>query len=46
MDQVEFADVIVLNKLDLVDTATAERLAATVARLNPPARIVPVRSGS
>ncbi|MBE4735265.1 GTP-binding protein [Streptomyces caniscabiei] len=45
MDQVEFADVIVLNKLDLVDTATAERLAATLARLNPAARIVPVSHG-
>ncbi|QFQ99166.1 GTP-binding protein [Streptomyces phaeolivaceus] len=45
MDQVEFADVIVLNKLDLVDTATAERLAAALARLNPAARIVPVSHG-
>ncbi|MEE1763748.1 GTP-binding protein [Streptomyces sp. SP18BB07] len=45
MDQVEFADVIVLNKLDLVDTATAERLAATLARLNPAARVVPVSHG-
>ncbi|MCC9707235.1 GTP-binding protein [Streptomyces sp. MNU76] len=45
MDQVEFADVIVLNKTDLVDTATAERLAATLARLNPAARIVPVSHG-
>ncbi|MDX3522568.1 GTP-binding protein [Streptomyces scabiei] len=45
MDQVEFADVIVLNKLDLVDAATAERLAATLARLNPAARIVPVSHG-
>ncbi|UUU32108.1 GTP-binding protein [Streptomyces sp. CA-210063] len=45
MDQVEFADVIVLNKLDLVDAPTAERLAATLARLNPAARIVPVSHG-
>ncbi|GAQ67707.1 GTP-binding protein [Streptomyces scabiei] len=45
MDQVEFADVIVLNKLDLVDAASAERLAATLARLNPAARIVPVSHG-
>ncbi|WP_215448210.1 GTP-binding protein [Streptomyces sp. ATCC 21386] len=45
MDQVEFADVIVLNKTDLVDAATAERLAATLARLNPAARIVPVSHG-
>ncbi|MBZ3906901.1 MULTISPECIES: GTP-binding protein [Streptomyces] len=45
MDQVEFADVIVLNKLDLVDTAAAGRLAAALARLNPAARIVPVSHG-
>ncbi|MER6162623.1 GTP-binding protein [Streptomyces sp. NPDC001868] len=45
MDQVEFADVIVLNKLDLVDAASAERLAAALARLNPAARIVPVSHG-
>ncbi|MFD7408446.1 GTP-binding protein [Streptomyces sp. NPDC059866] len=45
MDQVEFADVLVLNKLDLVDTATAERLRATLARLNPAARVVPATHG-
>ncbi|MGP3988399.1 GTP-binding protein [Streptomyces sp. 3N207] len=44
-DQVEFADVIVLNKLDLVDAAAAERLRAALARLNPAARIVPSRHG-
>ncbi|MEV6591275.1 GTP-binding protein [Streptomyces acidicola] len=45
MDQIEFADVIVLNKLDLVDDATAERLRATLIRLNPAARIVPAVHG-
>ncbi|WP_055541036.1 GTP-binding protein, partial [Streptomyces neyagawaensis] len=45
IDQVEFADVIVLNKLDLVDTATADRLAGTLTRLNPAARVVPARYG-
>ncbi|MFF7551517.1 GTP-binding protein [Streptomyces olivaceus] len=40
MDQIEFADVIVLNKLDLVDAASAERLRSTLARLNPAARVV------
>ncbi|QNP76066.1 GTP-binding protein [Streptomyces roseirectus] len=40
IDQVEFADVIVLNKLDLVDAPTAARLRATLTRLNPDARVV------
>jgi G3E family GTPase len=46
MDQVEFADVIVLNKLDLVDTEQRARLEATLSRLNPAARLVPVRHGA
>ncbi|MER8029935.1 GTP-binding protein [Streptomyces bauhiniae] len=45
MDQVEFADVIVLNKLDLVTAADAERLRATLCRLNPQAGIVPAVHG-
>jgi G3E family GTPase len=40
MDQIEFADVIVLNKLDLVDPASADHLRATLTRLNPDARVV------
>jgi G3E family GTPase len=40
IDQVEFADVIVLNKLDLVDGTSAERLRGVLARLNPGARLV------
>ncbi|MGW1161998.1 GTP-binding protein [Streptomyces sp. NPDC002519] len=38
IDQVEFADVIVLNKLDLVDAASAARLRGILSRLNPGAR--------
>jgi G3E family GTPase len=45
MDQIEFADVIVLNKLDLVDDQDASRLQATLTRLNPAARIVSARHG-
>ncbi|MFD3573288.1 GTP-binding protein [Streptomyces sp. NPDC058644] len=45
MDQIEFADVIVLNKLDLVDAQSAERLIATLSRLNPLARIVTATHG-
>ncbi|MDT3396572.1 GTP-binding protein [Streptomyces sp. B1866] len=45
IDQVEFADVLVLNKLDLVGEQEAARLAAALARLNPAARVVPVRHG-
>ncbi|MFF6776713.1 GTP-binding protein [Streptomyces sp. NPDC012637] len=45
MDQVEFADVLVLNKLDLVDPDAARRLRATLSRLNPEARVVPAVRG-
>ncbi|MFF3490559.1 GTP-binding protein [Streptomyces sp. NPDC002795] len=45
MDQIEFADVIVVNKLDLVDHAAADRLRAVLARLNPVARVVPAVHG-
>ncbi|GAB2761405.1 GTP-binding protein [Streptomyces bullii] len=45
VDQVEFADVLVLNKLDLVDGESAARLRAALTRLNPAARIVPAVHG-
>ncbi len=40
VDQVEFADVIVVNKTDLVSAATAGAVTATLRRLNPRAEIV------
>ncbi|MET9319362.1 GTP-binding protein [Streptomyces sp. NPDC003038] len=45
MDQIEFADVIVLNKTDLVAPDEVARLRATLTRLNPEARIVPAVRG-
>ncbi|MEV0637340.1 GTP-binding protein [Streptomyces sp. NPDC050619] len=49
VDQIEFADVLVLNKLDLIDDTDEEataRLRATLGRLNPVARIVPAVHGT
>ncbi|POX42099.1 GTP-binding protein [Streptomyces sp. Ru73] len=40
VDQVEFADVILLNKTDLVSAGAADRLVATLRRLNPKARVL------
>ncbi|MEM9652674.1 MAG: GTP-binding protein [Actinomycetota bacterium] len=40
VDQVEFADVLVVSKPDLVDTKELERVVALVRQLNPRARVV------
>jgi len=40
IDQVEFADVIVINKVDLIDSDGLERIERLVARLNPTAKVV------
>ncbi|OXM54412.1 GTP-binding protein [Amycolatopsis alba] len=40
MDQIEFADVLLLNKADLVAGASLERLTAVLRRLNPAADVV------
>ena len=40
IDQVEFADVLIVNKVDLLDADELERLEALLGRLNPGARIV------
>lgn len=39
-DQIEFANVIILNKTDLVDTKTTELLKAAIHKLNPGAKII------
>lgn len=45
VDQVEFADVILVSKTDLVDEATLQRLVAVLKTLNTEAEIVPIRNG-
>jgi len=45
VEQIEFCDVIVLNKIDLVDQQERERLAAILHRLNPRARIEAAQFG-
>ncbi|MEJ2754699.1 MAG: zinc metallochaperone GTPase ZigA [Gammaproteobacteria bacterium] len=45
VDQVEFADVILISKTDLVDEATLKRLTAVLKTLNTEAEIVPIRHG-
>jgi G3E family GTPase len=46
VDQVEFADVIVVNKCDTVSLEQRERLEAILHHLNPGARIVPATRGA
>lgn len=45
IEQIEFCDVIVLNKLDLVAPADLERLRAILRKLNPRARMVDAEFG-
>ena len=39
-DQIEFANVIIINKIDLVDQATRDRVMSYVKALNPKAKII------
>jgi G3E family GTPase len=45
VDQVEFADVILISKTDLVDEADIDRLTAILKTLNTHARILPIAHG-
>lgn len=45
IDQVEFADVLLISKTDLVEQAEIERLTAILRSLNTKARIIPVSQG-
>jgi G3E family GTPase len=45
VEQVEFADVLVVNKSDLVDRETLTRVVAVVRSLNPRAQILPATHG-
>ena len=46
VDQVEFADVILISKTDLVDNQTIERLTAILRTLNTEAEIIPIENGN
>ncbi|WP_371195994.1 zinc metallochaperone GTPase ZigA [Glaciecola sp. SC05] len=45
IDQVEFADVILISKTDLVDISALERLSAILRSLNTSANIIPICNG-
>ena len=45
VDQVEFADVILISKTDLADKVDIERLKAILKTLNTHARIIPIVAG-
>ncbi len=45
IDQVEFADVILISKTDLVESSDIERLMAILKSLNTDARMIPISQG-
>ena len=40
VDQIEFADVIIINKIDMVDSAAKEKIRTLVGLLNPAAKVL------
>ena len=46
IDQVEFADVLLISKIDLVETSDVERLTAILKTLNTEAQIIPIAHGN
>jgi G3E family GTPase len=46
IEQVEFADVILISKIDLISSAEREELGAILARLNTHAEILPISMGN
>lgn len=45
VDQVEFADVILLTKTDLLDREDIERISSKIRGLNPEAKLIPIADG-
>lgn len=45
VDQVEFADVILVSKVDLVASPDVERLKGVLSALNPRASVIPIQNG-
>lgn len=46
VDQVEFADIILVSKTDLVSVQDVERLTAIIRTLNTDAKIIPIENGN
>ncbi len=46
VDQVEFADIILISKTDLVDEKDVDRLTAILKTLNTDAKIIPIENGN
>ena len=45
IEQIEFADILLITKCDLVEEATVKRLTAILKKLNTHAKIIPIKHG-